>query len=423
MLAASPPQGNGGIAARLPAMHPRLLASGHDTPAGYWRRRRRGGTGEGGRYMHIERTTADGGTRFAVRGRWVADHCAALEHAVAEAASDAAGPVSLDATGLESLDITGAWLLRSLERRLERSGTPVTWSGERPPLLAFIDRAAAEAPPDPGPPRGALPAVAQPLRYLGRQAVVAGKMALEVVALLGAVCAVMAGALAQPRRFRLPSIVRHVYDTGLTAVPIVALIAFLISVIVAYIGAIELRQFGGEIFVVDLVAISVLRELGVLLTAIIVAGRSGSAFAAEIGVMQLNDEVDALRAIGMDPVEVLVVPRIVGLVIALPLLTIVADAMGLAGGALLSWSLVDIPWDQYVARVEESLAPTTFWVGVIKAPVFAFLIAYIGTLRGLQVRGSSRELGRLTTEAVVQSIFLVILADAIFAVIFMELDI
>jgi phospholipid/cholesterol/gamma-HCH transport system permease protein len=233
----------------------------------------------------------------------------------------------------------------------------------------------------------------------------------------------MAGALARPRRFRLPSIVRHVYDTGLTAVPIVALIAFLISVIVAYIGAIELRQFGGEIFVVDLVTISVLRELGVLLTAIIVAGRSGSAFAAEIGVMQLNDEVDALRAIGMDPVEVLVVPRIVGLVIALPLLTVVADAMGLAGGALLSWSLVDIPWDQYLVRVEESIAPTTFWVGVVKAPVFAFLIAYVGTLRGLQVRGSSRELGRLTTEAVVQSIFLVILADAIFAVIFMELDI
>ncbi len=216
---------------------------------------------------------------------------------------------------------------------------------------------------------------------------------------------------------------RHVYETGVTAVPIVALIAFLISVIVAYIGAQQLRKFGGEIFVVDLVTVSVLRELGVLLTAIIVAGRSGSAFAAELGVMKLNDEVDALRAIGMDPVEVLVLPRVLGLVIALPLLTVVADALGLAGGALLSWSLVDIPISQYVERVNESIASTTFWVGIVKAPVFAAVIALVGTLRGMQVRDSSRELGRLTTVAVVQAIFLVILFDAAFAVLFMELDI
>jgi phospholipid/cholesterol/gamma-HCH transport system permease protein len=214
-----------------------------------------------------------------------------------------------------------------------------------------------------------------------------------------------------------------VYDTGLTAVPIVSLIAFLIAVIVAYIGAQQLRQFGGEIFVVDLVTVSVLRELGVLLTAIIVAGRSGSAFAAEIGAMKLNEEVDALRAMGMDPIEVLVLPRVLGLVIALPALTVLADAMGLAGGALLSWYLVDIPLIQYVDRVQGSIAGFTFWVGIIKAPVFAALIATVGTLRGMQVKTSSRELGRLTTVAVVQSIFLVILADALFAVLFMELDI
>jgi len=225
------------------------------------------------------------------------------------------------------------------------------------------------------------------------------------------------------RRLRLPSLIRQVHETGVTAIPIVALIAFLISVIVAYIGAQQLRQFGGEIFVVDLVTIAVLRELGVLLTAIIVAGRSGSAFAAELGVMKLNEEVDALRAIGMDPVEVLVVPRVLGLVVALPLLTVLADFMGLAGGALLSWALVDITFTQYAERVAESLATTTFWVGLIKAPVFAFAIAMIGTLRGMQVRGSSRELGRLTTVAVVESIFVVIFLDAAFAVLFMELDI
>jgi phospholipid/cholesterol/gamma-HCH transport system permease protein len=161
----------------------------------------------------------------------------------------------------------------------------------------------------------------------------------------------------------------------------------------------------------------------VLLTAIIVAGRSGSAFAAEIGSMQLNEEVDALYATGVDPFEALVLPRLLGLVIALPLLTIVADLVGLTGGALLCRLLLDMPLTQYINRVNEAIAPTTFWVGLLKAPVFAVLIGMAGVYRGMQVRNSSRELGRLTTVAVVQSIFLVILADALFAVLFMELDI
>jgi len=222
---------------------------------------------------------------------------------------------------------------------------------------------------------------------------------------------------------RPTSIARHVYETGMTAIPIVALIAFLISVIIAYLSAQQLQNFGAEIFVVDLVTIGTLRELGVLLTAIIVAGRSGSAFAAEIGSMQLNEEVDALKAIGVEPYEVLVVPRVIGLVIALPLLTVIADAIGLTGGALLCKFLLDMPITQYLARANDSIASTTFWVGIVKAPVFAILIALAGTYRGMQVRDSSRELGRLTTMAVVQAIFFVILADALFAVLFMELDI
>jgi phospholipid/cholesterol/gamma-HCH transport system permease protein len=224
------------------------------------------------------------------------------------------------------------------------------------------------------------------------------------------------------QHLRLPSIARHIYETGIQAVPIVSLIAFLISVIIAYLSAQQLQQFGAEIYTVDLVAIAVLREMGVLLTAIIVAGRSGSAFAAEIGVMRLNEEVDALQSMGVDYYEVLVLPRLIGLLVALPLLTIVADAMGLAGGALLSSWLLDIPLGQFITRVQGALAPTTFWAGLVKAPVFALLIAMVGTFRGMQVRDTSRELGRLTTMAVVQSIFLVIFADAIFAIVFVELD-
>jgi phospholipid/cholesterol/gamma-HCH transport system permease protein len=212
------------------------------------------------------------------------------------------------------------------------------------------------------------------------------------------------------------------YETGITAIPIVSLIAFLISVIVAYLGAQQLSRFGADIFVVDLVTISVLREMGVLLTAIIVAGRSGSAFAAEIGVMQLNEETDALRAMGLNPTEVLVVPRVLALVIVLPCLTVIADAMGLAGGGLLSLLNLHIPLPQFISRMQEALAPTTFWAGLVKAPVFALLIAMVGTYRGMQVRESARELGRLTTVAVVQSIFFVIFADALFAVLFVQLD-
>jgi phospholipid/cholesterol/gamma-HCH transport system permease protein len=226
----------------------------------------------------------------------------------------------------------------------------------------------------------------------------------------------------RPGALRAPSIVRHVYETGITAIPIVSLIAFLISVIVAYLGAQQLARFGADIFVVDLVTISVLREMGVLLTAIIVAGRSGSAFAAEIGVMNLNEETDALRALGLNPIEVLVLPRVLALIIAMPLLTIIADAMGLAGGGLLSLLDLNIPLPQFMSRVRESLAPTTFWAGLIKAPVFAVLIAMVGTYRGMQVRESARELGRLTTVAVVQSIFMVILADALFAILFEKMD-
>jgi phospholipid/cholesterol/gamma-HCH transport system permease protein len=276
-----------------------------------------------------------------------------------------------------------------------------------------VDRRAPELPAAPG--------TVGLLGRLGRWAVLQGGHARAVLDFFGRIVVVLGVTPSRPRAFRPSSLARHIYETGITAIPIVALIAFLISVIVAYLGAQQLSRFGADIFVVDLVTISVLREMGVLLTAIIVAGRSGSAFAAEIGVMQLNEETDALRAMGMNPIELLVVPRVLALVIALPLLTVIADAMGLAGGGLLSLLNLHIPLAQFTYRLHAALAPTTFWAGLIKAPVFAILIAIVGTYRGMQVRDSARELGRLTTVAVVQSIFMVILADALFAVLFVQI--
>jgi phospholipid/cholesterol/gamma-HCH transport system permease protein len=329
------------------------------------------------------------------------------------------GNVVCDWTEAQAPEISPAW---ALLRRLAETVPPlhVRHVGNPPHFLDLlqklhVERHAAYA-------KQAAPTLEKLVGKLGRWSVLQGVHARGVIVFLGRIATVVGEAFHRPRAWRISSLTRHIYETGITAIPIVALIAFLISVIVAYLGAQQLARFGADIFVVDLVTIATLREMGVLLTSVIVAGRSGSAFAAEIGVMQLNEETDALRAMGMNPIELLVVPRVLALVIVLPLLTVVADAMGLAGGGLLSLINLHIPLPQFTARLRESLSPTTFWSGLVKAPVFAILIAMVGTYRGMQVRDSARELGRLTTVAVVQSIFMVILADAVFAVLFVQIN-
>jgi phospholipid/cholesterol/gamma-HCH transport system permease protein len=317
-------------------------------------------------------------------------------------------------------DIGPAWLLQDAIAGLRTAGVDVRLDGALPEHFAYFDALRAREAGVLA--RPATPSLMDRLAAFGRGIEERGRSWLEALVYGGRLIGSAAFAWRSLKRFRLPSVVRHMHETGVQAIPIVAVIALLISVISAYIGAQQLKPFGAEIFTVDLVAIGVLRELGVLLTAIMVAGRTGSAYAAELGVMKLNDEVDALESMGMNPYEVLVLPRVVALVLVMPLLTVVADAMGLAGGALLTSYLLDLPWSQFVMRLDAAIAPTTFWAGLVKAPVFGLLIALTGTLRGLQVRESSRELGRLTTVAVVQSIFLVIFADALFAIFFLEID-
>ena len=319
------------------------------------------------------------------------------------------------------LDLAGAWVLRGWLKTAEDAGTTVEFAGARPGQLELIDSTLAGKVH--ATPASSSESTFEPVSAIGRIAtrrVLALKLALDF---MGRATMTFLRACTSWRRLRPASIARHVYETGITAIPIVSLIAFLITLIIAYIAAQQAREYGAEIFVVDIVTVGVLRELGVLLTAIIVAGRSGSAFAAEIGAMKLNEEVDALHAIGVEPHEVLILPRVIGLVIAMPLLAVIADGIGLTGGALLCKWLLDMPLVLYLERVQDAIAPTTFWVGIIKAPVFGLLIALSGTYRGLQVRDSSRELGRLTTVAVVQSIFLVIFANAMFAIAFWQLDI
>ena len=362
---------------------------------------------------------------LVLRGEWRVAALPAIELELAAVDAGGRRRLQVDARAAQ-FDLSGAWLLHDYLARIGAAGVSAEFAGEPPPALALISRTLGSETASAGDDALSRTAWLDPafaVEGLGRKTVAGWRLVESLLAFIGRVSYAVGRASVKLRRWRPTSITRHVYDTGITAIPIVALIAFLIAVILAYMGAQQLRKFGADIFVVDLVTVGVLRELGVLLTAIIVAGRSGSAFAAEIGAMRLNEEVDALQAIGVDPIEVLVLPRVIGLVIALPLLTVIADGIGLVGGGLLCHTLLNMPLAQYLNRANEAIASTTFWVGIIKAPVFALLIALAGTWCGLRVRGSSRDLGRLTTLAVVQAIFFVILADALFAVMFMEMDI
>jgi phospholipid/cholesterol/gamma-HCH transport system permease protein len=376
--------------------------------------------------MTVEVRRTEAGLRLGLTGEWGARQFAALDRELTHIELAGASALTIDAQRLAALDLSGAFALRRFLARARAAGVAVSFIGPAPPQLALLDETLADAA---GPAAATATAggpVVDPdrlLAFIGREAVHAARDVFGSLAFLGHTLVTFLACLTSLKRLRPISVARHVYDTGITAMPIVALIAFLISVIIAYMSAQQLAGLGADIYVVDLVTIGVLRELGVLLTSIIVAGRSGSAFAAELGSMKLNEEVDALIATGVNPFEVLVLPRILGLTIALPLLTIVADLIGLAGGALLCRYLLDMSLTQYVTRANLAISSTTFWVGLVKAPVFALLIAAAGCYRGMQVRGSARELGRLVTVAVVQAIFFVILADALFAVLFMEMNV
>jgi phospholipid/cholesterol/gamma-HCH transport system permease protein len=360
------------------------------------------------------------GLELTLHGHWQAAALPAIQQELTRVAPRGADRIKV-LPGDATFDLSGAWLLHDYMAKAHAQ-----FAGTVPAALELVDRTlkADLSEPEVHDTVHSLwldPAAA--VEGLGRRTVHLWHDLEAPLDFLGRVSAATAHGATSIKRWRPISIARHVYDSGIAAIPIVALIGFLIAVILAYMGAQQLRKFGADIFVVDLVTVGVLRELGVLLTAIIVAGRSGSAYAAEIGAMQLNEEVDALSAIGVNPIEVLVVPRVIGLFIALPLLTVIADIIGLAGGALLCHFLLDMSITQFLNRANDAIASTTFWVGMMKAPVFALLISIAGTWCGLRVRGSSRQLGRYTTLAVVEAIFLVILADALFAVLFMKMDI
>lgn len=317
--------------------------------------------------------------------------------------------------GLRNFDLAGAWILYERSMDFEELGIRSDFEGFQAGHFKFLQHIidlAAQKEYVPGffDPK--------PSHFVRHGITRLGANTIEIVDSVGYIARAVLDGIKRPSRLVVGETIRQVYATGAAAIPIVTVICFLMGVVLAYQSARQLEQFGANIFMVDLVANAIFRELGVLLAAIMVAGRSGSAFAAALGTMKLTEEIDALRVMGLNPNQVLIIPRVLGLVIALPLLTVFADAAGLLGGAFIGATVLDINGFAFTERLASSIQVNDVLVGISKAPVFAFLIAVTGTLRGMQVSGSAEELGRLTTVAVVQSIFLIIVADAIFTVVY-----
>ena len=352
-------------------------------------------------------------------GDWRLDRAPVLDAALSNFVTGhgAKAGVRLCLGGIEALDTAGAWLILRTQRRLKQGGVEVEVEGIRPEHKALFDAIERIWPEPLAKVRRTHPLV-RLLDAVGGAAIKGAGEMLDLLVFLGAVVRAGLRLLANPGRLRPAAFVHHVEETGVKALPIVGLLSFLIGIVLAYQSSGQLRQFGAEVFTIDLLGISVFRELGVLLTAIIVAGRSGSAFTAQIGAMQVGEEVDAMRVIGLDPLEVLVLPRILALVVTLPLLGFFAGVMALTGGAVVATVSLGIPMAQFLRQLQGAVGVEVFLAGLVKAPVFAFLIALVGCSNGLKVEGSAESVGRLTTGAVVVSIFLVIVADALFSILF-----
>jgi phospholipid/cholesterol/gamma-HCH transport system permease protein len=361
------------------------------------------------------------GNQVRISGELLTQSLQTVEHDFA-AVQPCGGKVVFDLSGIEALDTGGAWLVADLGRRFTSNGATLEFQGLKPAHATLIDTVTRSIPDKPGKledPRGFLDWVA----HVGQGTFGAWKDTLSILEFLGLTLHRLFRTLVMPWRLRKAALVTHMEETGVKALPIVALMGFLIGVVLAFQGATQLKQFGAEIFVVELISISILRELGILLTAIIVAGRSGSAFTASIGSMKVQEEIDAMRTLGLDPIEVLVIPRVLALLIMLPILGFVADMAGLFGGALMSWIDLGVSPGMFVTRLKENTDVWQLAVGLIKAPFFALVIGVIACWQAMQVKGSAQSVGQRTTASVVQSIFMVIAIDALFSIFFSEIGI
>ena len=378
------------------------------------------------RYVTIEES--GGQMRVILKGDWIIDNANTIHdltrglfapsgklRKAVKKAEDGTMP-SLDCSGLQKLDTTGAVLVRRFASHMGED-CEATLTGVPEHHQSLLNVITCCPPPAPTTPDEA-PWYLAPIIETGEAVFLALRSMARLLSFLGLVLVRLMGSVTEPGRIRLIPVVHQMEATGLRAMGIVGLISFLIGAVMVNQGAIQLAKFGADIFVIDMLGISHLRELGILLTAIIVAGRSGSAFTAQIGSMVLREEVDAMSTLGMNPIDVLVLPRLLALLICLPLLGFYADVVGIAGGVLMAWIQLDISPANFIVYFHEVISVEHYWVGILKAPFFAAVIATCGCYQGLRVEGSADALGMRTTKSVVQSIFLVIAFDAMFAIFF-----
>jgi phospholipid/cholesterol/gamma-HCH transport system permease protein len=356
----------------------------------------------------------------SLRNDWLFANLTKLKNELDALSTEGIEQVAFRCGGMQEFDLAGAWALYDKSLELEEDGLKSEFIGFKAGHLKFLQHIIDVAAVNEYDPDFFKPV---PRHLLKHELESIGAATLRGFEHFGDIAKAILDGVRRPSMLMVGETLRQVSETGAKAIPIVMVISFLMGIVLAYQSAGQLAKFGVTIFVVDLVASSILREIGVLLAAIMVSGRSGSAFAAAIGTMKLNEEIDALRVMGLNPNQILVAPRVLGLMIAMPFLTMFGNVAGLAGGAFICVVVLDINLVQFYERVASSVVMMDVWVGLIKAPFFALLIAATGTLRGMQVTGSAEELGRLTTAAVVQSIFLVIIADAFFTILFSRLGI
>jgi phospholipid/cholesterol/gamma-HCH transport system permease protein len=352
-------------------------------------------------------------------GSWTAANVAALEALTAAVVPelDHSKAVKLDMAGVSELDTLGAWLLEKLSRRAASAGHRADVIGVADNYAGLVAEVHQVNRRNPAPVPGPNPLFAR-LDGIGRSAASATDDVAAFLQMLGSLSLALVGVLRRPRSLRLTSLVYQLYRVGWQAIPIMVLITFLIGAIIAQQGFFHFRKFGADSYVVDMVGILVLRELGVLIVAIMVAGRSGSAYTAELGSMKMREEIDALSTMGLDPVEVLILPRIIALILALPILSFIGSMAALYGGGLVAQLYGGMGPAIYIARLHEAVSVTSFQVGIIKAPFMALAIGIVACSEGLRVKGSAESLGKQTTTSVVKSIFLVIVLDGLFAVFF-----
>jgi phospholipid/cholesterol/gamma-HCH transport system permease protein len=323
----------------------------------------------------------------------------------------------VNGAGIKALDTIGAWVIQKLLLRLRGEGTTVHVSELRPEFAKLFEVVGQQTDTH-------YPVAIAPLpmlENLGRSVELAFEQAVALLSFVGECALAFAGCIAHPARFRWRPILYNIRSAGFDALPIVGLLSFLLGIVVAYQGANQLRQYGANIFVADLVGLSMLREFAPLITAIIIAGRSGSAYAAQIGTMSVTEEIDAMRTLGIAPLDLLVLPKIIALLIALPLLTVFADVLGVFGGMIMAHAQLAVGYGEFLDRFVKVVSVTAYLIGIGKAPVFAGIIAMVGCFQGFRTKGGADSVGRQTTRSVVQAIFLVIVADALFSVAFSAL--